>query len=274
MLEGLATNRFLREGSAKADLGAETALLEHDPQLAALGRLLAQRGWIYVRFLSELAKLFVRIARAVESLHHEALQGDAPPSPRQMREKAYAQANSRCLPTTTPGRRSPPNPSCPARVWAPLAFPLGTGRALLYPPQDLFGNPSILHRDLVDSRARPSWSFGSSSRSDTALVLARPLIAPPWALLTGELQQERGCTTSWPPPGGYFLPGRRTARSLAGGPPPDVLLFGTLRWPIPSRPWTRRSGGILMNTRRRSAESFSSGTLPVRPSTLELKPSR
>ena len=81
MLEGLVTNPFLREGHAKADLGAKVALLEHDPQLAALGKLLAQRGWVYVRFLSELARLFVRVARAVETLHQEALQSDAPLHP-------------------------------------------------------------------------------------------------------------------------------------------------------------------------------------------------
>ena len=79
MLEGLVTSPFLMEGNAKADSGAKVALLEHDPQLAALGKQLAHRGWIYVRFLSELAKLFVRVARAVEALHQEAIQSDAPP---------------------------------------------------------------------------------------------------------------------------------------------------------------------------------------------------
>ncbi|MFM7074818.1 MAG: hypothetical protein ACKO3G_01970, partial [Planctomycetaceae bacterium] len=55
VLVGLVTNPGLREGNARADLGANVALTEHEPQLAVLGRLLAQRGSVYVRFLSELA---------------------------------------------------------------------------------------------------------------------------------------------------------------------------------------------------------------------------
>ncbi|MFM7986363.1 MAG: hypothetical protein ACKPKO_44335, partial [Candidatus Fonsibacter sp.] len=93
----LVTSPYLREGNARADLGAKMTMLEHEPRLAVLGKLLAQRGWVYVRFLSELAKLFVWIARAVEGLHHEALQQDAPLHPASFAKKTHAQARPRCL---------------------------------------------------------------------------------------------------------------------------------------------------------------------------------
>ena len=41
--EGLVTSPFLREGNSEADSGAKRALLEHNPQLNALGKQLAQR---------------------------------------------------------------------------------------------------------------------------------------------------------------------------------------------------------------------------------------
>ena len=138
MLEGLATNRFLREGSAKADLGAETAVLEHDTQLAALGRLLAQRGWIYVRFLSELAKLFVRIARAVESLHHEALQGDAPPfTPPDAGESVCSSQFP--LPTyDNAGTKVTPQPLLSSSVMGPFGLPAGNGPSASVPTSGPF----------------------------------------------------------------------------------------------------------------------------------------
>ena len=63
--DGRITCAQLYAGNAKVDAVAKRALLEHDQQLAGLGPVLAQRGWLYVRFLTELASLFVRIARAV-----------------------------------------------------------------------------------------------------------------------------------------------------------------------------------------------------------------
>ena len=52
-----------RRLNVASDAAATEALLEHGPHLSALGKLLAQSGWLYDGFLSELARLFVRVAR-------------------------------------------------------------------------------------------------------------------------------------------------------------------------------------------------------------------
>ncbi|MFM7984976.1 MAG: hypothetical protein ACKPKO_37220, partial [Candidatus Fonsibacter sp.] len=54
-LEGRRTNDRLRAGNEMADSAAKGALAVHGPQLAELSRILAQRGWLYIRFLRELA---------------------------------------------------------------------------------------------------------------------------------------------------------------------------------------------------------------------------
>ena len=62
MRDGRILCTQLFAGNAKVGAVAKSALLEHDQQLAGLGPVLAQRGWLYVRFLTELARLFVRVA--------------------------------------------------------------------------------------------------------------------------------------------------------------------------------------------------------------------
>ena len=79
--EGRRTNDRLRAGNEKADSAAKGALAVHGPQLAELSRILAQRGWLYIRFLRELAQLFIRVAREVQKALEVARQSEAPLPP-------------------------------------------------------------------------------------------------------------------------------------------------------------------------------------------------
>jgi ribonuclease HI len=68
-------------GNERADGAAKCALVVHGPLLADFSRILAQRGWLYIRFLRELAQLFVRVAREVQAALEQARQSEAPLHP-------------------------------------------------------------------------------------------------------------------------------------------------------------------------------------------------
>ena len=81
LLVGRCTNGHLRAGNERADGAAKCALAVHGPLLADFSRILAQRGWLYIRFLRELARLFVRVAREVQAALVQATQSEAPLHP-------------------------------------------------------------------------------------------------------------------------------------------------------------------------------------------------
>ena len=81
LLAGRNTRGLLRAGNERADAAAKSALVVHGPLLAEFSSVLAQRGWLYIRFLRELAQLFVRVAREVQAALDTARQSEAPLHP-------------------------------------------------------------------------------------------------------------------------------------------------------------------------------------------------
>ena len=61
LLVGRRTSGRLPAGNELADAATKGALAVHGLQLAELSRVLAQRGWLYIRFLRELSQPFVRM---------------------------------------------------------------------------------------------------------------------------------------------------------------------------------------------------------------------
>jgi hypothetical protein len=66
---GLVTTSEFRKHNEVADQAAKAAVLQHPAPLRGFIRVMTGRGKMYIRFLQELAKLFVRIARAVEAAY-------------------------------------------------------------------------------------------------------------------------------------------------------------------------------------------------------------
>jgi hypothetical protein len=95
LLAGRCTSGHLRAGNERADAAAKGALAAHGPLLAEFSRVLAQRGWLYIRFLRELAQLFIRVAREVQAALEMARQSEAPPSPHHLWEEAHVEARAR-----------------------------------------------------------------------------------------------------------------------------------------------------------------------------------
>jgi hypothetical protein len=69
---GLVTTSQFRKHNEVADQAAKAAVLQHPAPLRGFIRVMRGRGKMYIRFLQELTKLFIRIARAVEEAYDNA----------------------------------------------------------------------------------------------------------------------------------------------------------------------------------------------------------
>ena len=76
---GYITTSRLREHNGLADKAAQEAVLQHPIMLRQFIDVQAKRGRLYIRFLQELAKLFVSIAKAVEEAYDKTVGGEATP---------------------------------------------------------------------------------------------------------------------------------------------------------------------------------------------------
>ena len=79
LAEGVVTREPLRQHNDVVDAAAKRATKEHAEEVIALIEVMAPRSRNYLRFLQELAKLFVRVARLVEFKHKEVAQAEGPP---------------------------------------------------------------------------------------------------------------------------------------------------------------------------------------------------
>jgi len=78
---GLVTTEWLRLHNGKADEAAREATQQHPALLRKFIDVMAGRGKLYIRFLQELTKLYVRVARAVEQAYGTAVGATEAPLP-------------------------------------------------------------------------------------------------------------------------------------------------------------------------------------------------
>ena len=77
----LVTTEWLLLHNGKADEVAREAVQHHPALLRKFIDVMAGRGKLYIRFLQELAKLYVRVARAVEHAYSTVVGATEAPLP-------------------------------------------------------------------------------------------------------------------------------------------------------------------------------------------------